>query len=95
MENFLVHCLFSDGFKQFYRCQNEVLSAEQILERESALLVCWYWLIRACLAQAALSRGKMTETLFLQTVIKADRNFWHYPDWFSRRAEALTRRNKK
>ena len=27
------------------------------------------------------------EDLFLQTVIRADRGWWHYPDWFARAAD--------
>ena len=91
MENFLVHSVFSDGFKQFHRCQNEALSAADILRHEAALLVCWYWLIRTRLAQAALRNGGMDEEHFLKEMIAADRRFWHYPDWFARTADRLTK----
>lgn len=87
LENFLVHCVFSDSFKQFYRCQNELLTVRDILCHESALLRVWYIFLKVQLAQAALSQGTMDEDIFLQTVIRADRGWWHYPDWFARAAD--------
>lgn len=87
IENFMVHCVFSDSFKQFHRCQNELLTPENILSHESALLQVWYILLHVRLAYAALNHGTMNEELFLQTVIHADRTFWHYPDWFARTAD--------
>ena len=87
LENFLVHCVFSDSFKQFFRCQNELLTVRDILCHESALLRVWYIFLKVHLAQAALSQGTMDEDLFLQTVIHADRGWWHYPDWFARAAD--------
>lgn len=87
IENFMVHCVFSDSFKQFFRCQNELLKARDILCHESALLRVWYIFVKVYLAQTALLRGTMDEDLFLQTVIRADRGWWHYPDWFARAAD--------
>ncbi len=87
VENFMVHCVFSDSFKQFFRCQNELLKVRDILCHESALLRVWYIFLKVQLAQAALSHGTMNEDLFLQTVIRADRGWWHYPDWFARAAD--------
>ena len=87
VENFMVHCVFSDSFKQFYRCQNEQLKTRDILCHESALLQVWYIFLKVQLAQTALLRGTMDEALFLQTVIRADRGWWHYPDWFARAAD--------
>lgn len=87
LENFLVHCVFSDSFKQFFRCQNELLTVRDILCHEAALLQVWYIFLKVQLAQAALSQGTMDEDLFLQTVIRADRGWWHYPDWFARAAD--------
>ena len=87
LENFLVHCVFSDSFKQFFRCQNELLTVRDILRHESALLRVWYVFIKVQLAQAALLQGTMDEDLFLQAVIRADRGWWHYPDWFARAAD--------
>ena len=87
LENFLVHCVFSDSFKQFFRCQNELLTVRDILCHESALLRVWCIFLKVQLVQAALSQGTMNEDLFLQTVIRADRGWWHYPDWFARAAD--------
>ena len=87
LENFLVHCVFSDSFKQFFRCQNELLTVRDILRHESALLRVWYVIFKVQLAQAALLQGNMNEDLFLQAVIRADRSWWHYPDWFARAAD--------
>ena len=87
LENILVHCVFSDSFKQFFRCQNELLTVRDILCHESALLQVWYIFLKVQLAQSALLQGTMDEDLFLQTVIRADRGWWHYPDWFARAAD--------
>ena len=87
LENILVHCVFSDSFKQFFRCQNELLTVRDILCHEAALLQVWYIFLKVQLAQSALSHGTMDEDLFLQTVIRADRGWWHYPDWFARAAD--------
>lgn len=88
-ENFMVHCVFSDSFRQFYRYQNEPLTAAEILRHEAALLTAWYWFFKARVNHAALSAGEMTEELFLQTVCDADRTYWHYPDWFARCADRM------
>ncbi len=87
IENFMVHCVFSDSFRQFFRCQNEPLTPRDILCHESALLRVWYLFFKVQLAQTSLAQGTMNESLFLQTVIRSDRNWWHYPDWFSRAAD--------
>ena len=84
IENFMVHYVFSDSFKQFYRCQNEAISAADFLHHEASLLKVWYLLLRVLLAQKALTEKKMTKEIFVKTVIHADKTFWHYPDWFSR-----------
>ncbi|MBR6088583.1 MAG: flagellin lysine-N-methylase [Anaerolineaceae bacterium] len=94
IENFMVNCVFSDSFKQFYRCQNEPVTAEEILQHESALLRVWYVMLRVLLARTALAGRTMNTDLFLRTVIHADRDFWHYPDWFSRIAERENNRQK-
>ena len=83
-ENFLVHCVFSDSLKQFYRYQNETLTTGEILRFEARLLTGWYWFFRVLMYRAALQHGKMTEELFLRTVSHADKLYWHYPDWFAR-----------
>ena len=83
-ENFLVHCVFSDSFKQFYRYQNETLTIGEILRFEARLLTGWYWFFRVLMYRASLKHGKMTKELFLQTVTHADKLYWHYPDWFAR-----------
>ena len=88
-ENFMVHCVFSDSFRQFYRYQNETLTAAEILRHEAALLTAWYWFFKVLISRAALVNGGMTEDIFLQTVCDADRNYWHYPDWFARCADRL------
>ena len=90
IENFIVHCVFSDSFKQFHRCQNEMLSPKEVLQHESSLLEIWYLFFRVLMSQASLSAGGMTEDLFLQTVIYADKTFWHYPDWFARCADRFS-----
>ena len=87
LENFLVHCVFSDSFKQFYRCQNIPLTVRDILRHESAILQIWYFFLRVQLSRAALVQGRMDEDIFLKTVIYADKTWWHYPDWFARCAE--------
>ena len=87
IENFMVHCVFSDSFKQFYRCQNIPLTVRDILRHESALLRVWYLFLRVQLSRAALVQGRMDEDIFLKTVIYADKTWWHYPDWFARCAE--------
>ena len=89
-ENFLVNCVFSDAFKQFYRYQNEALTAADILRHEAGLLTAWYWFFRVQMSQTALKHGGMTEELFLQTVTRTDKLYWHYPDWFGRCAESLS-----
>lgn len=83
-ENFLVHCLFSDAFKQFYRYQNDPLKPAEILRHEAGLLTAWYWYFRILMSQTALEHGEMTEELFLRTVTRSDKLWWHYPDWFAR-----------
>ena len=88
-ENFLVHYIFSDSFKQFYRYQNEELTPGKILRHEARLLTAWYWFFRVQMSQTALKHGEMTENLFLQTVARADKLYWHYPDWFARCAERM------
>ncbi len=88
-ENFMVHCVFSDSFRQFYRYQNDTLTAAEILKHEAALLTAWYWLFKVLMSRAALANGEMTEDLFLRTVCDADRTYWHYPDWFARCADRL------
>ena len=87
IENFMVHCVFSDSFKQFHRLQNDPVSVRNLLKHEAALLDCWYIFLQVLLAQAALEHGKMTEKVFLETIVRGDKNFWHYPDWFSRCAD--------
>lgn len=87
IENFMVHCVFSDSFRQFYRYQSEDLSFREILRHESALLSVWYLFLRILLAVSALTEHCMNEDIFLQTVIHAERLYWHYPDWFARCAE--------
>ena len=87
IENFMVHYVFSDSFKQFYRYQNGPVSVPEVLRHEAALLETWHLLIRVRMAQAAFEHGSMDEDLFLQTVIHADKTWWHYPDWFGRCAE--------
>lgn len=91
VENFMVHCVFADSFRQFYRCQNDPVTAADILRHERALLSVWYVFLEVQLAQAALSHRCMSEELFVQTVIRADKNYWHYPDWFARCAGRLLR----
>ena len=94
LENFMVHCVFSDSFKQFSRYRNEpMLSVREILRHESALLRIWYLLLRIQLAKTALEQHAMNQELFLQTVIHADRSFWHYPDWFARIADRFINRS--
>ncbi len=90
-ENFMVHCVFSDSFRQFYRYQNETLTAAGILRHEAALLTAWYWFFRVQMSRAALAHGEMTEEIFLQAVSDADRTYWHYPDWFARCAGRMIR----
>ena len=87
IENFMVHYVFSDSFKQFYRCQNGPLSVPDILRHEAALLRVWYLFLRVQLAQTALMSQGMDEARFLKTVISADKTWWHYPDWFARCAD--------
>lgn len=89
-ENFLVHCVFSDAFKQFYRYQNDPLTVSEILLHEAKLLTAWYWYFRVLMSQTALKHGQMTEELFLQTVSRADKLWWHYPDWFARCADRMS-----
>lgn len=89
IENFMVHCVFSDSFKQFYRCLNEPVTVPMLLRHEAALLELWYLFLRVLLAQAALTNNTMTEDIFMKTIIHADKTFWHYPDWFSRCAERV------
>ena len=89
IENFMVHCVFSDSFKQFYRCQNEALTAADILRHEASLLKIWYLLLRVVMSGAALREKNMTEEIFIRTIIQADKTFWHYPDWLSRCAERM------
>lgn len=91
LENFLVHCVFSDSFKQFYRCQNEHLSVRDILIHEAALLEIWYLFLHILLAQTALALQAMDGELFLQTIIHADKTWWHYPDWFARCADRYSK----
>ena len=88
-ENFLVHCVFSDSCKQFYRYQNEPLTAAQILRHEAALLIAWYWYFRVLMAQTALINGRMDPELLTQTISRADKCYWHYPDWFNRCADRI------
>ena len=88
-ENFLVHCVFSDAFKQFYRYQNEAVSGAEILRHEARLLTAWYWYFRVLLCEASLRSGGMDEALFLRTVSRTDKTYWHYPDWFARCADRL------
>ena len=90
-ENFLVHCIFSDSFKQFTRYQNETLTAAEILRHEAGLLTAWYWYFRVLMSGTALKHGKMTEELFLQTAARSDKLWWHYPDWFGRCADRMGR----
>lgn len=87
IENFMVHCVFSDSFKQFHRCQNEPLTVHDLMRHESALLRISFLLIKVQMAQTAFINQCMTEDLFLQTVIRADKSYWHYPDWFARCAD--------
>lgn len=87
IENFMVHYVFSDSLKQFYRCQNDPLSVPDILRHEAALLQVWYLFLRVQLAQTALIDQGMNEGIFLKTVISADKTWWHYPDWFARCAD--------
>ena len=64
-ENFMVHCVFSDSFKQFYRCQNEPVTVPVILRHEAALLELWYLFLRVLLALSRLVfplRGKSIKT---------------------------------
>ena len=89
IEHFMVHCVFSDSFKQFYRCLNEPVTVPMLLRHEAALLELWYLFLRVLLAQAALTNNTMTEDIFMKTIIHADKTFWHYPDWFSRCAERV------
>ena len=77
IENFMVHCVFSDSFKQFHRLQNDPVSVRNLLKHEAALLDCWYIFLQVLLAQAALERGKMTEKVFLETIVRGDKDFWH------------------
>lgn len=88
-ENFLVHCVFSDAFRQFYRYQNEPVSAAEILRHEVRLLTVWHWYFRVLLCGEALRNGGMDEALFLRTVSRSDKLWWHYPDWFARCAGRL------
>ncbi len=88
-ENFLVHCVFSDSFKQFFRYQNDPLTARDILRHEQALLAAWFIFFRVLFSQAALVNGTMNDALFLQTAARSDKLYWHYPDWFARRADTL------
>jgi len=89
MENFMVHCVFSDSFKQFSRYMNEPLTVSDLIRHECALLTAWYWFFTVRLAQSALQYGKMNEELFLQTAIDSSRSWWHYPDWFARCADRM------
>ena len=91
-ENFLVHCVFSDGLKEFARYETEPMTADEIRRHEAALLLVWHETLRAVMGQASLSHGGMTESLFLDTVIHTDRDFWHYPAWCSRAAERIVNR---
>ena len=70
-----------------------MLSIREILRHESALLLVWYLLLRIQLAKTALEQHAMNQELFLQTVIHADRSFWHYPDWFARIADRFINRS--
>lgn len=88
-ENFLVHCVFSDAFRQFYRYQNETVTAEEILRHEAGLITAWYWFFRILMCSEALRNGGMDEALFLKTVARTDKTCWHYPDWFARCADRL------
>ena len=90
LENFMVHCVFSDSLKQFYRYQNDSVTASEILKHEAALLDTWYLHLRVQLAQAALMAQNMDEELFLKTVIHADKVYYHYPDWFARCADLFS-----
>ena len=89
-ENFLIHCVFSDSFKQFFRLQNEALTVRDVLQHEQALLTAWYLFFSIQFSQAALVNGEMTEALFLQTAARTDKLYWHYPDWFARCADRLS-----
>ena len=31
----------------------------------------------------------MTEKVFLETIVRGDKDFWHYPDWFARCADRM------
>ncbi len=86
-ENFLVHFVFSDCLKEFVRYQSEPVSADAVRRHEAALILVWHELLRALMGQAALANGRMTEALFLETAIHADRELWHYPAWGGRAAE--------
>ena len=88
-ENLMVHCVFSDSFKQFFRYQNDPLTVTGLLRHEAALLTAWAWFFRVRLSLASLEHGCMDEDLFLKTVMHTDRNYLHYPDWFARCAERL------
>ncbi len=89
-ENFMVHCVFSDSFKQFRQYTNDGLTASDILRHEAALLAAWYWFFRVRLSLASLEHGDMNESIFLKTVMDIDRNHLHYPDWFARCADRLS-----
>ena len=89
-ENFLVHCVFSDSFKQFFRYQNDPLTVREVLQHERALLAVWYLFFRVLFSRTALANGEMTEALFLRTAAQTDKLYWHYPDWFARCADRLS-----
>lgn len=88
-ENFLVHFVFSDSLKEFVRYQTEPVTADAVRRHEAALILVWHELLRAVMGQAALANGEMTESLFLDTAVHADRDLWHYPAWGGRAAERL------
>ena len=77
-ENFLVHYVFSDLFKQFGRYRRDAVSAAEIRTHEASLLAAVFGLFR--LNQCARP-GPVDESGFLDGVIRSDDAFFHYPDW--------------
>lgn len=83
-ENFLVHTVFSDSFKQFGMYLTSDVKVREIRRFEGLYLLYSYALLRMEQALGILQRGGIDTDGFLRTVWEADRKYWHYPAWFHR-----------
>lgn len=82
-ENFLVHFVFSESFKQFDTYQNAAISASDVLHFEAELLRRSFILFRVLQCKNCLIYGKINEPLFLRTVCEMDKDYLHYSGWLA------------